>query len=114
MKKMYMLCNAHLDPVWLWRKEEGMAEALSTFRVAADFCEKYEGFVFNHNESVLYEWVEEYELELFERIKSLIQRKRQRSKWIIQNCCSAVIEMRKMEIRKSGYIIPLISHNAVQ
>ena len=79
MKKVYLLCNAHLDPVWLWQRKEGMAEALSTFRVAADFCEKYDGFVFNHNESVLYEWVEEHEPALFERIKKLVQS----GKWVI-------------------------------
>lgn len=73
MKKIHLLCNAHLDPVWLWSREEGIAETVSTFRVAAKFCEKYEGFIFNHNESVLYEWIEEYEPELFERIKKLVK-----------------------------------------
>lgn len=72
-KKIYLVCNAHLDPVWLWQRNEGMAEAMSTFRIAADFCERYDGFVFNHNESVLYEWVEEHEPELFERIKRLVK-----------------------------------------
>jgi len=72
MKKVHLLCNAHLDPAWLWRWNEGLAEALSTFRVAASFCEEYDGFIFNHNESLLYEWVEEYEPELFERIKKLV------------------------------------------
>ena len=72
MKKLHLLCNSHIDPVWLWRKNEGIATTLSTFRVAADFCEQYEGFVFNHNEALLYEWVEEYEPELFERIKRLV------------------------------------------
>ena len=33
---IHLLCNAHLDPVWLWEWEEGAAEALSTFRTAAD------------------------------------------------------------------------------
>lgn len=73
MKEIYMLCNAHLDPVWQWQRTEGMAEAISTFRVAAKFCEKYDGFVFNHNESVIYEWVEENEPQLFERIKRLVR-----------------------------------------
>lgn len=73
MKKVHLLCNAHLDPAWLWRWNEGLAEAISTFRVAADFCEQYDGFVFNHNESLLYEWVEEYEPALFERIKKLVK-----------------------------------------
>ena len=72
MKKVHLLCNSHIDPVWLWRQNEGMAEAISTFRVAADFCEEYDSFVFNHNEALLYEWVEEFEPELFERIKKLV------------------------------------------
>lgn len=71
--RVHLLCNAHIDPVWLWRRNEGAAEAISTFRAAADFCEKYDGFVFNHNEALLYEWVEEYEPELFERIKKLVK-----------------------------------------
>ena len=48
MEKLHLLCNAHLDPAWLWRWNEGLAEAISTFRVAADFCEQYDGFIFNH------------------------------------------------------------------
>jgi len=73
MKKIHLLCNAHLDPVWLWGRDEGIAEAISTFRVAAKFCEEYDGFVFNHNESVLYEWVEEHEPELFKKIQKLVK-----------------------------------------
>ena len=73
MKNLYLLCNAHIDPTWLWRKDEGCAAAISTFRVAADFCEEYEGFVFNHNEALLYEWVEQEEPELFARIQRLVK-----------------------------------------
>lgn len=72
-KKIHLICNAHLDPVWLWRWDEGAAEAVSTFRVAADFCEQYDGFVFNHNEAILYQWIKEYEPELFARIKRLVE-----------------------------------------
>jgi len=79
MKKLHLLCNAHLDPAWLWRWNAGLAEAISTFRVAADFCEAYEGFVFNHNEAVLYEWIEEHEPQLFARIKKLVEA----GKWVI-------------------------------
>ena len=79
MEKLHLLCNAHLDPVWLWRWNEGLAEAISTFRVAADFCEQYDGFVFNHNEALLYEWVEEHEPALFARIQKLVAEK----KWVI-------------------------------
>lgn len=79
MRKVHLICNAHLDPVWLWQRTEGMAEAMATFRIAADFCEKYDGFVFNHNESVLYEWVMEHDPILFDRIKKLAKQ----GKWRI-------------------------------
>ena len=79
MKKLHLLCNAHIDPAWLWKSEEGIAAAISTFRSAADFCEEYDGFVFNHNEALLYQWVEENEPALFERIKKLVSK----GKWHI-------------------------------
>ena len=72
MKNVYLLCNAHIDSIWLWKWQEGAAEAISTFRTAANFCEEVDGFVFNHNEALLYEWIEEYEPELFGRIQKLV------------------------------------------
>lgn len=71
-KRVHLVCNAHLDPVWLWHWEDGLTEALSTYRVAADFCERYPEFVFNHNEVLLYRWAEEYEPQLFKRIQRLV------------------------------------------
>ena len=71
MKKLFMVCNAHIDPVWQWEWEEGVGTVLSTFRATADFCEEYDGFVFNHNEVMAYRWVEEYEPRLFARIQKL-------------------------------------------
>jgi len=70
---IHLICNAHLDPVWQWPWEEGAAEAVSTFRVAADFCERFDAFIFNHNEVVLYQWVEQYEPALFRRIQKLVK-----------------------------------------
>ncbi len=72
-RTVHLVCNAHLDPIWLWEWQEGAAEAMSTFRTAADLCEEFPGFIFNHNEAVLYEWIEEYEPELFERIRRLVK-----------------------------------------
>ncbi|MCC7205535.1 MAG: hypothetical protein IT441_10680 [Phycisphaeraceae bacterium] len=76
---IHLVCNAHLDPVWLWEWQEGAAEAISTFRTAADLCEEFPGFIFNHNEAVLYEWVQEYEPALFKRIQKLVKQ----GKWNI-------------------------------
>ncbi|MFD0715423.1 glycoside hydrolase family 38 C-terminal domain-containing protein [Paenibacillus sp. GCM10027626] len=73
MKRLHLLSNAHLDPVWQWEWEEGAAAAVSTFRAAADFCEEYDGYIFNHNEAILYKWIEEYEPALFTRIQGLVR-----------------------------------------
>jgi len=70
---VHLVCNAHLDPVWQWEWEEGACEAISTFRTAADLCEESQGFIFNHNEVILYKWVEEYEPTLFKRIQRLVK-----------------------------------------
>lgn len=73
MKKLFLICNAHLDPVWQWEWEEGAAEAVSTFRTAVKFCREFDTFIFNHNEALLYKWIKEYEPALFEDIKELVK-----------------------------------------
>ena len=72
-KDLHLICNAHIDPVWQWEWEEGACETLSTFRVAAKFCREFDGFIFCHNEALLYRWVEEYEPALFEEIRELVK-----------------------------------------
>lgn len=70
---IHLVCNSHIDPVWLWEWPEGAAVTLATFRTAADLCEEFEGFIFNHNEAILYKWVEEYDPALFERLRKLVK-----------------------------------------
>lgn len=88
--KTYLFCNAHLDPVWLWQWESGLSEALSTFRAASDFIDEYPDFIFNHNESLLYEWIEEHEPELFEKIKRQVKDGRWEiiGGWFLQPDCN--------------------------
>ncbi len=89
-RKIHLISNAHLDPVWLWEWQEGAGEALSTFRQAAEFCEKRKGYVFCHNEAVLYEWVETYEPALFRRIRRLVREKKWHimGGWYVQPDCN--------------------------
>ncbi len=65
---VHLICNAHLDPVWQWRWEEGASEALATFRNAVDILDEHRDLVFCHNEAVLYQWAEELDPALFEAI----------------------------------------------
>lgn len=73
MKKLFLVCNAHLDPVWLWDWQEGVAAVIATFRAAADICEAADDFVFCHNEAMIYSWVEQYDPTLFRRIQALVK-----------------------------------------
>lgn len=71
-RRVHLVCNAHLDPMWLWHWEDGCAAALATLRVAADFCDEFPGFVFTQNEAVLYHWAAELDPPLHERIRALV------------------------------------------
>ncbi len=72
-KQVHLIANAHLDPVWLWRWQEGCSEALSTFRTAAELIQEFPEFLFNHNEAILYQWVKENDSRLYEIIRNQIR-----------------------------------------
>lgn len=90
MQKIHLICNAHLDPVWQWEWEEGAAAALSTFRTAVEICEENDTFIFNHNEAILYQWIEEYDIDLFIRIQNLVKEKKWHiiGGWYLQPDCN--------------------------
>ncbi len=71
-KRIHLICNAHIDPVWLWDRTEGIGAAISTFRTAVRFCKEDNGLIFNHNEAVLYQYIQEYDPALFAEIKQLV------------------------------------------
>lgn len=89
-KTLFLVCNAHIDPAWLWEWEEGAAETISSFRTAADLCDEFQGFVFNHNEAILYQWIEEYDPALFKRIQKLVKEKKWNimGGWYVQPDCN--------------------------
>lgn len=72
MKKLYMIGNAHLDPVWLWTWQEGFQENKATFLSMLHILEEYEDPVFTSSSAQFYEWVEENDPEMFERIRKYI------------------------------------------
>lgn len=72
-KLIHMVGNAHLDPVWLWRWQEGSAEAKATVRSALDRMNENEDFIFVCSSASVYEWVEEFAPEMFEEIKARVK-----------------------------------------
>lgn len=72
MKELHLICNAHLDPVWQWDWNEGATAALATFYSAVELANEYD-YIFCHNEALLYEYIEQYDSELFSRIQDLVK-----------------------------------------
>ena len=72
MTTVHMIGNAHLDPVWLWRKPEGIVETVSTCRTAADLLDRYPDLIFTRSDMWLYEQIALLDPKLFERIKRFV------------------------------------------
>lgn len=70
--KLYLIGNAHLDPVWLWRWQEGFSEILATFRSALDRMNDFPEFKFTSACALYYEFVEKMDPAMFEEIKKRV------------------------------------------
>ena len=69
---VHLIGNAHIDPVWLWRFPEGLAEVKATFQAAIDRIYEYDEFVFTSACAFYYKWVEENCPALFEEIRAAV------------------------------------------
>ena len=69
---VYMIGNAHIDPVWLWRWQEGFAEVIASCRSALDRMKEYPEFVFTRADAGTYKWIEDSCPEMFEEIKARV------------------------------------------
>lgn len=64
---IHMIGNAHLDPVWLWRWQEVLAEVKATFRSALDRMEEFPDYHFTSACAAYYEWIEQNAPELLNK-----------------------------------------------
>ena len=101
-KKVYLICNAHIDPIWQWDWQEGVSATLSTFQSAVNLADKYD-YIFCHNEVTVYKYAEEYAPELFEKIKELVRVGKWRiiGGWYLQPDCN--MPSGESFVRQIGY-----------
>ena len=87
---IHLIGNAHLDPVWLWRWQEGFAEVKATFRSALERMKEFPDFVFTCAAAAIYEWVEENDPDMFAEIKQRVDEGRWAvtGGWWIQADCN--------------------------
>lgn len=88
--RIHLIANSHIDPMYMWQWDEGVAEALSTFRSAVELCEEHAEFVFNHNEAYLYDWIRRLDPSLFARIQRMVAAGRWHimGGWFVQPDCN--------------------------
>lgn len=73
ISKIHLIGSAHLDPIWLWRWQEGCGEVLQTFRSALDRLNEYNDFVFTCSSAAYYKWVEDIDPAMFEEIRERVK-----------------------------------------
>ena len=78
-KKLYMIGNSHIDPVWLWQWQEGFQTVKATFRSVLDRMKEYPDFIFTGSSAAYYEWVEKNDPQMFKEIKERVKEGR----WVI-------------------------------
>ncbi len=130
MHHVYLIGNAHLDPVWLWRWQDGFAEMLPTFRSALDRMKEFPDYKFTSACASYYEWVERIDPDMFEEIKERVKEDRWGivGGWYLQPDCNlpcgesfarhALISQRYFKeafgrIATTGYNADSFGHNAM-
>ena len=56
--KMYLIGNSHIDPVWLWRWQDGYTEVLNTWRSVLDRMNEFPDLKFTSDCYLYYQWLE--------------------------------------------------------
>lgn len=129
-KTIKLIGNAHLDPIWLWRWQEGCGEVLQTFRSALDRLYEYDDFIFTCSSAAYYQWVEEIDPKMFEEIRAMVKKGRwvPVNGWWVQPDCnmpsgesfarqalySQLYYYEKFGITcKTGYNVDSFGHNAM-
>ncbi len=77
-QKIFLIANSHIDLIWQWEEDEAIFAALSTYRSALNLLSEFD-FVFCHNESYIYEKIEQLDKSLFDGIKDAVKK----GKWVI-------------------------------
>jgi alpha-mannosidase len=72
-RELFMVGNAHLDPVWLWHWTEGYQEARATLTSAVTLIEENPDYLFTLDQVVVLAWIEESDPALFERVTRCIR-----------------------------------------
>jgi len=71
---VHLICNAHIDPVWLWPWSAGLDEIINTCSSVCDLLDRNADVIFTRGEAWVYEQIEKIDPKLFARICRHIRR----------------------------------------
>lgn len=88
-KRLHMIGNSHIDPVWFWSWEEGMQEVKATYASVLDRMREYPDFRFTSTSTAFFEWIEEILPHMFEEIRQRVEEGRWEltGGWFIEPDC---------------------------
>lgn len=127
-RKIHLIGNAHIDPVWMWQWQEGFAEIKATFRSALDRMKEFDDFKFTSACSSYYMWIEKSDKAMFEEIVARVKEGRWNivGGWFLQADCNipsgesfarhALISQRYFKEKfgihvQTGYNVDSFGHN---
>ena len=67
---LHVILQSHLDPVWLWNREQGVDAAIATARTMCDILDDYPETHMTRGEAWIYECCEKYDPETFRRLRA--------------------------------------------
>ena len=90
MAELHLIGNAHLDPVWLWRWQDGFSELLATYRSALDRMNDFPDYKFTSACAVYYQWIEKIDIDMFKEIQQRVKEGRWNivGGWFLQPDCN--------------------------
>lgn len=102
-KTLHLICQAHLDPVWIWHRRDGYSEALTTIASAVQFLEAEPDMKFTRSSAAVYRWIQESDPGLFARLRKLVDAGRWEvvNGWEVQPDCN--LPLGESFIRQSLY-----------
>lgn len=75
-KRLYVICNSHLDPVWIWNRSSGRSAWLNTMHSVIRIMQECPDLKFTCSSAALYRWVEDTDPALFRKIAALVEQNR--------------------------------------
>ena len=87
---VHLVCNSHLDPIWLWSYRDGLDEVLNTAYALCDLLDRRPEVIYTRGEAWVYEQIHRIDPKLFERVRGHVAAGRWSlvGGWYIQPDCN--------------------------